>query len=206
MTKILKRSTENISRPPQIMRGVVKRELIDARSEAERLLAEAQEAARVLRVEASAEADNIRETAYREGYEKSLSELHTHLLAAHERRDKALAEVEQDVLRLAVKLAEKIIGHEIERDDKTIADMVATALRHARRDEALTVRINPLDQTILEQFRERLDPSGRVRFLDFVTDPQVKRGGCLIESESGTIDAQLETQLRALERALIEMK
>ena len=193
-------------RRPAPPRGVVKQETIDAQAEARRLIAAAEREASALRERAAEEASTQREAAYREGYEKSLAELNAHLLEARERRDKALADVEQDVLRLSVKLAEKIIGREIARDEGVIADIVATALRAARRDEALTIRLNPADGTVLEQFRGRLDPAGRARFLDFVTDPQVKRGGCLIESESGTIDAQLETQLRALERALLELK
>jgi anaerobic selenocysteine-containing dehydrogenase len=49
------------------------------------------------------------------------------------------------------------------RDD-TIADIVATALRHARQQEMLTVRINPLDVSLIEKHRPRLDATGRARF------------------------------------------
>jgi type III secretion protein L len=39
--------------------------------------------------------------------------------------------------------------------------------------------------------------------VDIVPDPKVASGGCIIESEVGTVDARLETQLRALEKALL---
>lgn len=204
--KILKRALEGDSTPAAIGGGVVKRHLVDARAEARRLLSEAQSEAERLHREALDGAQGIRDAAYREGYENSLADLNQHLLEARERRDKALIEVERDVLRLAVRLTEKIIGREIARDEGAIADIVGTALRQARRDEALTVRVNPADLPATQTHRDRIDPTGRARFLDFVTDPQVKRGGCLIESESGTIDAQLDTQLRALERALLEIQ
>nr|MDQ3806425.1 FliH/SctL family protein [Acidobacteriota bacterium] len=67
----------------------------------------------------------------------------------------------------------------------------------------LTVRVNPADLPAVEAHRARLDPAGRARFLDLVADPRVGPGGCVIESESGTVDAQLQTQLRVLERALL---
>ena len=51
-----------------------------------------------------------------------------------------------------------------------------------------------------------MDPAGRVRFLDIVADPKVNLGGCIIESESGAVDARLETQLRVLERAMLKSR
>ena len=182
---------------------VVKRAVVEARAEARRLVAEAEAEALRVREEAEGEARHLRERAYAEGREEALSELTELILEARERRDAALAEAERYLLRLAVKLAEKIIGREVERDPAALADIVANALRQARQNETLTVRVSPADLPHVEAFRARLDPAGRARFLDIVADPRVRTGGCIIESESGTIDAQLDTQLRVLERALL---
>ncbi|HEX8474470.1 MAG TPA: FliH/SctL family protein [Pyrinomonadaceae bacterium] len=183
--------------------GVMKRAVVDARSEARRILSEAEHAATEIRARAEQTAAELREAAYQEGLEAALLELNEHLLEARERRDTALKEVEQDVLRLSVKLAEKIVGRELEQNEATLADIVATAMRHVRQHETLVVRVNPSDLPNVLAHRERLDPTGRARFLDVVADPRVAQGGCIIESESGTINAQLETQLRVLERALL---
>jgi len=183
--------------------AVVKRAVVDARAEARRILADAERDAEELRARAGHEAEELRDAAYQEGLESALAELNQILLEAHERRDSALAGAERDVLRLAVKLAEKIIGREVERDDAALADIVSAALRHARQQEALTVRVNPADLPRVQAHRERLDPSGRARFIDLVADPRVGHGGCVIEGESGTVDARLDTQLRVLERALL---
>ena len=191
------------SAPPPRSGPVLKRAVVEARAEARRILSEATREADELRERAEREARELRETAYEEGREAALSELHQILLEAHERREGALAGAERDVLRLAVKLAEKIIGREIERDDVALADIVSAALRHARQQESLTVRVNPADLPRVQAHRDRLDPSGRARFIDLVADPRVGPGGCVIEGESGTVDARLDTQLRVLERALL---
>lgn len=188
---------------PAADQAVIKRPIVEARAEARRILAEAEQQAARLREQAEQEARTLRETAYQEGLEAAMLELTQHLLEACERRDAALAEAERDLLRLAVKLAEKIIGREIERDSATLSDIVATALGNARQQEMLVVRVNSSDLPILQAHRDRLDPAGRARFLDLVADPRIASGGCVIESESGTIDAQLNTQLRVLERALL---
>jgi type III secretion protein L len=183
--------------------GVVKRPVVEARAEARRIIADAARAAAALRAHAEEAALELREAAYREGLEAALAELNNHLFDARERRDNALAGAERDLLRLAVKLAEKIIGREIAQDEATLAEIVAAALRNARQHEMLTVRVNPADLPAVQAHRAQLDPTGRARFLDLVADPRVAHGGCVIESESGTIDAQLDVQLGVLERALL---
>jgi type III secretion protein L len=184
-------------------RSVVKRAVVEARVEARQLIADAETEARATREEAERAARELREAAQREGREEALSEFTELLLDARERRDAALADAERDLLRLSVKIAEKIIGREVASDPAALADIVSTALRHARQNESLTIHVNPAELASVEAHRARLDPAGRARFLDLVADPRVKPGGCVIESESGTVDAQLETQLRVLERALL---
>ncbi|HEX8368801.1 MAG TPA: type III secretion system stator protein SctL [Pyrinomonadaceae bacterium] len=182
---------------------IVKNQIIAARLEAAQILEEAEAFAAEIRREALEETANLREQAYREGMEKSLTEFEQNLLEALEIRERVWRETERDLLRLAVRLAEKIIGREITNDKKTVTDIVAAALQNARQQEKLTVRVNPSDLSLIEEEREKFLPSGRARFIDFVADPRVASGGCLIESEVGTIDARLETQLRVLERALL---
>jgi len=184
--------------------GVVKRPIVDAAAEAQRIIAAAEAEAEALRQGAEMSAREAREAGYREGYEAALSQLSEDLLAAREGRKAALASAERDLLRLAVKIAEKIIGREIEADRATLVDMVAAALGHARRQEVLTVRVNPEALAAARAHADRLEAGGRARLLDFVADPRLELGGCVIETDAGSVDAQLATQLRVLERALLE--
>lgn len=184
-------------------RKVLKNQIVFAREEAARILEEAEEFAAEIRLEAQKEAENLRAGAYRDGVEKAVTEFEKNLLEVREIRDRVWRETEQDLLRLSIRLTEKILGREIKSDKKAVADIVAAALQNARQQEKLTVRVNPSDLPVVEKEVEHLTRTGRVRFMDFVADPRVSEGGCLIESEVGTIDAQLETQLRVLERALL---
>lgn len=201
--KVIKKVSLKKEAAPTEARGVVKRPVVEARVEARRILAEAEASAHELNERAERAAHESRAAAYAEGREAALLEFNQLLLDARARRDSALADAESDLLRLAVKIAEKIIGREVAQDPATLADIAAAALRHARQNETLTLRVNPADLPAVEAHRARLDPSGRAGFLDLVADPRVRHGGCVIESASGTIDAQLDTQLRILERALL---
>lgn len=181
---------------------LVKNQIISARDEAVRIRAEAEEFGANIRLQAEEQAANIRQQAYEEGTESALAELEGYLIESKEIREKVWRETEKDLLRLSVRLAERIVGREIEKDDKAIIDIVSTALQNARQQEKLTVRVNPKDLPAIEKESERIS-SGRIQFIDLIADPRVPAAGCMIESEVGTIDARLETQLRVLERALL---
>ena len=125
--------------------AIVKREIIDARVEAQGIVAEAEAQAAALRRTSELFAREAREQAYNQGMEAALSKINQDIIATREMRDTVLVQVERDVLRLAVKIAEKIIGREIEATEAATADIVATALREARQNERVTVRVNPGD-------------------------------------------------------------
>lgn len=182
---------------------IIKNQIINARQEAARIIHEAEAFARETHKKAVNEAEEMRELAFREGTDAALAEFEENLFAVREVRDRVWRETEQDLLRLAVRLAEKIVGQEIQKDSRTIVNIVVTALQNARQQEKLTVRVNPTNLALVEKEIENFASGGRTRFLDFVADPRVSVGGCLIESEVGTIDAQLETQFRILERVLL---
>ncbi len=196
---------KNRQRGASVVRGsnVVKNQIVNARETAAQIVADAEYYAENLRREAENEAANLRSEAYRAGTDQALSEFELNLIEIREIREKVWRDTEQDLLRLSVRLAEKILGREIRNDDHAIASIVSTALQNARGLEKLTIRVNPHDLPVVEQELENFKTSGRRAFLNFAADPRVSSGGCLIESEVGTIDAQLETQLRVLERALL---
>ncbi|MEP6901918.1 MAG: FliH/SctL family protein [Actinomycetota bacterium] len=183
--------------------GLIKHQVLNAEEEAHSILLAARETVANLVAEAHQAAEEIRREAYQAGRDEAENELLENLLAIKAERSQVLLTIEKDVLKLAVKLAEKIIGKEIQQDETSRAEIVLNALRHARQQEMLTVRVNTADLSLLNEMRDKINSFGRAQFIDFVADQAVTFGGCIIESSSGTIDARLETQLRILENALL---
>ncbi|MEP6923850.1 MAG: type III secretion system stator protein SctL [Pyrinomonadaceae bacterium] len=186
-----------------IRSNLVKNRVFEAQAEAREIIAKANETSTEIINTATREAEILREEAYAAGKAEAATEFTETIAAAYEMRETALREVEQDVLKLSIKLAEKIIGREIKSDKQTIADTVATAMRNVRQQERLIIRVNPLDFPNIQEFKNTLSHSGRAQFLDIEPDPKITSGGCIIESEVGTVDARLETQLKILERTLL---
>ena len=183
--------------------NLLKNQILKAEEEAHLILHEARTNAAEILNSAEQTAENIRRESYEKGREESEAEMVENILAIKDERARNLVNIEQEVLRLAVKIAEKIIGEEIKHDENVRGEIVLNALRHARQQEMLTVRVSAADLPLLENMREKIDSFGRAKFIDFVADQAVKSGGCIIESASGTIDARLETQLRILEKSLL---
>lgn len=184
-------------------RGVIKNQTLAARRDAEDIVAEARQEADAIVQNAVREAEQVLDEAYREGIERSLAEFETHLIEIREIRSNVLQDAERDLLTLAVRIAEKILGKELTSNKKTITDIVSTALRNARQREKVTVFVNPADLGAITSEGEKFSSNERIRILDFVADPSVPAGGCVIETEVGKIDARLETQFKVIENALL---
>jgi len=183
--------------------GVLKHRTLEAKAEAEAIVAAANEYAEKTAEKAQDASKRAYQKAKKKGEEDALREYQEQVLAAIELRDRALAVAEQDLVRLSVKLAEKIVGRELRTDRETVVDIISTALQHARQKENLLIRVNPADLSTAQKELERFKSYSRSKFIDISADPRVGKGGCLIESEVGTVDARLETQFRVLSNALL---
>lgn len=195
---VIKRVSENSG-----YRGVIKNQTLAARRDAEEIVARARQEAEAIMQNAMREAEMVLDEAYREGTERALTEFEKHLFDIREARANVLSGSKRDLLTLSVRIAEKILGKELTSNKKAVSDIVSTALRNARQQEKVTVFVNPSDLATVSSEGERFSSNERIRLLDFVADPSVPAGGCVIETEVGKIDALLETQFKVIENALL---
>jgi type III secretion protein L len=177
----------------------------DAQCEAQRLVAEARaEAARIV-----AGAEAAREAARLEGQGRGREEAYAEVTGLLVRARTVLAaartEAAADLRTLAVRIAEKVLGRALQDAPELAADLCAAALEAARHQREITLRVPPDDLAAVAAARPRLkELLPRAPDLALRADPTVGRGGCVVETEVGAIDARLETQLEAIERALAE--
>ena len=185
-------------------RGVIPAAVFDAEREAERIIAHARTEAERLVAEAQAEADRLRAEASASGAREGREGASALLAAAEAARARLHAEAERDIAQLAVQIARKVVVGELALGDGPILRIVAQALASARLGRAVVVRIHPDDAAGLQaSFPTLLAAAGRSEGIVLRPDPALGRGDCVVESELGTIDARLETQLGAIEQALV---
>jgi len=175
----------------------------EALADAAQVRAAAEAEAQALLAAARTAADRARAEAMAEGKERGLAAVTELLVAARAETLRSRRAATVELRGLAIKIAEKILGRALALDPATVVDLTAEALRHAGEPKAVRVRCHPDDLGLLESGRPRLlDRARSAGVLRVEADEQIERGGCVIESELGSVDARLSVQLDAIERAL----
>jgi len=106
------------------------------------------------------------------------------------------AEVERELLTLAMALARQIVRRELKTDPTQIIGIIRdaiAALPVAARE--VRVHLHPEDASVV---RQNLAPTESERAWTLVEDPVMARGGCQITTTTSRIDARLETRLAAI--------
>lgn len=172
-----------------------------AQSEAEQLLAAAREEAEQLKATA-------KEEGLQEGKAEGVAKLSEAVATASTRVEALEAELIPQLQQLALAITRKILGKELETHPDEVVSIVKQALgEKARQRREIVLRVHPDDLDIVRGSRaELLEVLNRCKEIGIREDPEVARFGVVIETDAGTIDAQLETQLAVFERAFKGME
>lgn len=106
---------------------------------------------------------------------------------------------ERELVRLAVAMAERILRRAVDADRELLLVMARVAVERLGENAVATIHLNPYDFEAAIARREP-DPGKAV---EIVADANIPRGGCLVKSAFGTIDASIDSQIRELSRALL---
>lgn len=148
------------------------------------------------------ECETIKETAFKEGFNEGLSKLNENIIKLEKEVEKFEAEMQKKILPIALKAAKKILGEELKLYPERIVDIVIQALKPVVEHYNIKIFVNKQDLEILEAQKEKIKSIlKQIKTLSIVERDDVEPGGCIIETEAGIINAQLENQWRALEIA-----
>jgi flagellar assembly protein FliH len=129
-----------------------------------------------------------------------LQKLAASIYEAGELRARLRGQAESDLVRLAIAIARKVIGREVNTDPETIAGVVKASLERLRIQEVLRVRLHPDHKAIVVDYLARLGAS----HVEVHGRPALGRGAVVFETTRGNLDASVETQLREIERGLTD--
>jgi type III secretion system HrpE/YscL family protein len=184
---------------------VIPAERVRALSAADDILDEARAEAAKLLGAARLEAEALTEEARREGREAAWSEANALLLAARSERARMLDGMQRDVVRLALDVARKVIGREVESSPQLLLETCSQSLKRLVAARSLVIKVNPTEVELVQRHLGILSPHLSLGAeVEVEADEAIAIGGCLVESELGLVDTRLETQLAAIERALME--
>jgi flagellar assembly protein FliH len=190
-------SFEQLEPSPPLPRDAHQQILARAASEGERIL------------------ERARAKGYDEGHERGLQDGRTETAAAAQALGEALRElsavreqtadqVERDAVELALALSAKILAGALELEPERVLDVVRGALRRVTERRRITVLVDPADLDLVSGALAELQiQAGGIELCDVQADRRVGRGGAVVRTAEGEIDATVATQLECARELLL---
>lgn len=110
-----------------------------------------------------------------------------------------IEQTEQQIIRLAFSIAEKVIHQAVKQDTTVVASVLREAVRSVTDRDGMKVHLNPQDfRYIIEIKDDFLKEMDGVKNIVFEEDPAIKAGGVMVETIFGEVDARLEQQFNEI--------
>jgi len=169
---------------------------------ASEILEQANEEVKEFHEKTALEAEEEKKRGFEQGFQAGLESFSKHLLALDEELKELRAEIQKKMLPLTLSAARKIIGEELRIHPDRIVDIVLNSLKPVTQHKRITIYVNKIDLDHLEQEKPKIKKIfEHLQSLSIQERDDIEPGGCIIETEAGIINAQLENQWRALESA-----
>lgn len=117
-------------------------------------------------------------------------------------RDDYFARVEAEVVRLALSIAAKILHREAQVDPMLVATLVRIAVEKMREGSTVTVRVGP---GRAESWRACFAAQQSTAHVAVVEDSELNGRECVLETELGSADFSLESQLKEVEKGFFDL-
>lgn len=143
------------------------------------------------------------EQAAREDFAPFLETLQGMIQDLSEFRRKMYTKVEREMIDMIVQLTKKVILTELASREDSIQDVLRLAVQSVLDRERMVIKVNPRDKMHAESYRPELHHLfGEIKNITFEAQPAITRGGCVIESNFGTVDAQIHHLQEQIDRIL----
>lgn len=193
----------------------------DAENEAKEIIRKAQEEAEQIKAQANIDQEDVNKNAYKEGFDKGredgfnsgvgevnrlVERTHKILEAVMARREEILSETEQQIVELVVLMTRKVIKIISENQKSVVMANVLQALKKVKGRGDVTLRVNLADVKLTtEHIQDFIKQVENINGITVLEDSTVDKGGCVVETDFGAIDARISSQLTELETKILEL-
>jgi len=115
--------------------------------------------------------------------------------------DTLFAGHKEEIARLSVEIARKILAQKVRNGDYEIESIVKEALANAPTRQDVVVHLNPED-LILCQKAQQDEPNDALAGIKLVPDPNIGRAECLLETPKGIVESLIDEHLERIGKAL----
>ena len=193
----------------------------EAETKAQEIIREAEVKAREIIAQGEVEKQKTVGTAYKEGFDKGsedgykegqmevnrlIERLHIILEKTLDKRQEILDETEQQIVELVLLIARKVVKVISETQRNVVMQNILQSLRRVKGRGDVTIRVNLADvQLTSEHTKDFMEAVESIKNITVAEDSSVEKGGCIIETDFGAIDARISSQLNELEQKILEI-
>ncbi len=175
-----------------------------AEVEAARLLKEAEVKVEKRLKEAEDLIRKEREAAYSEGYMEGIRAANEYVQQAKLYYEEAIKKCEKDLIELAIAIAKKILNEDLKLHSEEIVKIAKEIIKSAGEQKHLVLKVNPDDLKIIELQKENLKKLLRESaILKIIPEKSISKGSCILETEIGSIEGNLDLQLKEISEILL---
>jgi len=117
-------------------------------------------------------------------------------------QEQLVGELEQNVVKLALKVAHKVLMQEVQAGNYQIEPIIKEALLHVSVRKNVVVRLNPEDYAVCEMAQQSGGVAPNAGDLHFIADPMVPRAACVLETSQGVVESSVDGHLDEISKAL----
>jgi flagellar assembly protein FliH len=167
-------------------------------------------------IDLEAEARAAREAGHEAGFQAGLVEgqaqmaegvaaLQAAVAAVAAERDRVADAVETAAIELGLRIAEQALGAAVAARPEAVVDVVRGALRRLVERDRVTILVNPEDLDLVRGASDALMAElGGIEHCDVQAERRVARGGAVVRTVEGEVDATLQTKLARARESLEE--
>ncbi|MEK7339360.1 MAG: FliH/SctL family protein [Candidatus Rhabdochlamydia sp.] len=166
------------------------------------LIEHAQEDIVLYKQKVEKECKKLRAQAKQQGFDEGLEQFGTYITDLEKKMLFWYSELQKKVLPLALQAAKKIVSQQLSLDPETIVRIVSETLKSVKQSPDITIYVNKLDKEILEANKPTLKKNlEQVKTFTIQERDDIEQGGCVIETDSGIINAKIDKLWESLEHA-----
>jgi len=117
-------------------------------------------------------------------------------------KDRYFVEVEQEVVRLALAIAARVLHREAQLDPLLLTGVVRVALEKMADRSSVVLRVTGADVAAWEDALHSTEASERPRVVE---DARLERGECVLETKMGTVELGVRVQLEEIEKGFFDL-
>ena len=203
----LQQAREQIKIEMERLKIESEREVERGKFEAEKMIKEAELKVSEIEHEAYKRGyDAGREEGYKEGQAevmRLIDRLGTIVSTAVDIRDDIIRSSEKLMTEMILMIARKVIKDEIVERREVVINNIKEALQRVKDRDRIDIRVNFADLDMTTAHKDELiKMMESLKKVNIYEDSRVERGGCIIETDVGAVDARISTQLEAIEEAI----